>query len=510
MSKLSWTSLVGLPWHTFLVAWLPFLHFHQKNFRVIGPYDGWLLLVVYWLVVLALLGMGRLIWKSWARAGLVLTPLVAVLAKGWALGGWGSLGLLALSIILALALWKRPDLEKAAPAANAALLVLVLFPLLTCLNQRHQVKGPQPTPRFNHVPQLETSQLGYQPDVYYLLVDGLGQPAFVERTFKFPRHLLTHQLQKQGFRVLENSRANYPQTALSSAATLNMLSIPDVLEITDPESRDRRPLARVVSHSRVARAFQESGYNLITFPSGYPLTRLAHPEHRLEPTLKPSFVGYYVLADGFLPLIQPLLGKGPAELSFSLRRGRLNFIFDHLPNAREKVDPGEPIFVFAHILAPHPPFVFDLEGNPQPSRARFTYGDGNDWHSVHDPDGIPYHRLWTGQAIHVMNRLNEAVQQILAQSPNPPVIIIQGDHGPGSQTHWDSVGGTNHDERFGIFNAWYVPPGVDLPLQDDMTSINTFPLLFNGLFGTDLPLSENRHWFARMKEPYKFFEVKAR
>ena len=498
------------PWHCFLVAWLPFLEFHRKNYLILGPRDGWQLLLIYWLVVLALLGAGRLAWKSWSSAGLVVTPLVAVLAEGQAMGGMASLFFLVLALAVAVLLTRRPgEWNRLSLPLNLAVLVLVLFPLARLLPARAGDPSPAYGTRFLRNPDVPpVAGESVPPDVYFLLVDGLGQPEYLERAFGLPAYMLTGGLERQGFRILARSRSNYPQTALSLSATLNMAPIPELLEIRDPGEKDRRPLAGLIRDSRVGRAFTGLGYETVTFPSGYPLTRLGGPVHRHVPFWHPSFAAYYVLADGFLPLLQPLLGHGPADFSFALRRGRLEYIFDHLADARQGIDDRTPVFVFAHILAPHPPFVFDSEGKAQTSRARFTFGDGNHWRMVHDPAGISYRRLWVSQAVYVVKRLEEAVERILAESPRPPIIIIQGDHGPGSGTNWDSVGGTDHTERFSIFNAWYVPDDLDIPLRDDQTSINTFPLLLDAVFGAELPLGENRHWFARMREPYRFFEIR--
>jgi hypothetical protein len=56
----------------------------------------------------------------------------------------------------------------------------------------------------------------------------------------------------------------------------------------------------------------------------------------------------------------------------ALRR-RINYIFDHLadPPAND-----QPQFVFAHIAAPHPPFVFNSKGEPTvPQRALVLSAD---------------------------------------------------------------------------------------------------------------------------------------
>ncbi len=106
-----------------------------------------------------------------------------------------------------------------------------------------------------------------------------------------------------------------------------------------------------------------------------------------------------------------------------------------------------------------------------------------------------------------MKRLAEAVDGIMASSSRDKIIIIQGDHGPGSGLEWEKPDISNHFERFGIFNAWYTSSGQPVPLYDGMTAMNTFPLLFNTFFSAKLPLLEDRLWFARMSRPYIFIEL---
>ena len=128
-------------------------------------------------------------------------------------------------------------------------------------------------------------------------------------------------------------------------------------------------------------------------------------------------------------------------------------------------------------------------------------------YDIHGREGTPYARLYSEQLTYVMKRLGEAVDAILAASPRPPVIIVQGDHGPGSRLHHERVMYSDHVERFGICNAWYIPPGVNLELQEGATAMNTFPVLFNALFQANLPLKEARFFYARMSQPYTHLEL---
>jgi hypothetical protein len=224
--------------------------------------------------------------------------------------------------------------------------------------------------------------------------------------------------------------------------------------------------------------------------------------------LAPSLVEFGILEKGALPLVNAVLGKGPADISFALRRRNLRFIFEELPTVRSLVPADEPALVFSHILAPHPPFVFTANGGPRRSEARFEFYDGSHWLDLHGWAGSRYPEKYRDQATYVMKRLSEMVDEILARATRPTVIIVQGDHGPGSRLDWERPRHSNHRERFGIFNAWYLPPGMEVDLPEGITALATFPILFRTLFGIELPLPPQSQLIATWDRPYIFFETR--
>jgi len=503
-------QLSRIPVYPFLVAALPVVYFHEANFRQLAVGDGIRMVVLYWVVTGILLFLGRLLWKDVYRAALVVGPLAVVLFLGNKVGGVLALVFAAIAMGLGVLLIFRPaDVRRASVPLNLVLLILVGMPIVqTVMGSRAQV-APIPTALFNEPLTLHLPQDGSPPpDIYFLLLDALGQPDFIERNYRLPRKLLAGVLEQRGFQVLRRTDSNYQQTTLSLSSSLNLGYIHELLDIPDPENADRRVLAGLVAKNRVVRALKKIGYDVVTYPSGYPLTRMEDPARKHHPLVDPTFLEYYVIEDGILPLLQPLIGRGPADFSFALRRNRLEYVFDHLDQARTGIPDDRPVFVFAHIMAPHPPFVFSRTGEALRSRKTFAFADGNHWYDIHGRDGPSYKIMYGEQMIYVMKRLGEAVDAILAASPRPPVIIVQGDHGPGSELHLERVMYSNHEERFGIFNAWYTPPGMELAVEDKSTALNTFPTLFNALFNAGLPLREDQYFFARMSAPYAYLELK--
>ncbi len=360
-----WKTL-HLPVHPFLVAALPAVHFYDLNLGLLEFGDLFKSILLAFLLVGLLLLAGRWIWRGFNSAAMVLTPIVAILFKGNDLGPWCSLGFLVLSLSLGWILrhrlrqgpihWPR----KMNLPLNLAMMALVAMPLTNAWREAYHDKAPQPGAFFRSeapLPALSANQS--RPDIYYLLVDGLGQPTLIESEFPITRAEYSGLFSQRGFQVNFHSFANYPQTSLSVAGTMNMGPVSQILEIVDPNSRDHRSLTRVVGHSRVVRTLRRWGYRVVDFPSGYPMTRQDLAQRTRASFWAPAFVEYYLIEDGFLPLIMPLFGGGPADVSFSMRRRRLNFIFDNLPNSREGIADADPVFVYAHILAPHPPFVLD-------------------------------------------------------------------------------------------------------------------------------------------------------
>jgi len=504
------TNILQRPFYVFLIAVLPVVHFYEVNFRLLHLSDLWRPLALGILLVGILVAVGRLIWRTPYVAPFVLAPTVAVVFKGNDIGALGSLALLMISLGLGIYGFRREfrGLKDLVLPLNLMMAILVAWPVINAVNAAAKEDSPKPSAFFaTDIALPAHASPAQQPDVYYLMVDGLGQPAYVENNYPIARAQYSDVFRRRGFQVLENSYANYPQTALSSAATFNLGTIEQLLHIPTAEARDRRPLAEVVGRSRVARAFKDRGYRLVDFPSGYPLTRQKLADCVRRPFIAPTFVEYYLIEDGLLALVQSWVGEGPAEVSFAMRRNRLNYIFDKLGTSTKKYASDEPVFVYAHILAPHPPFVFGVAGQASPSRAKFAFADGNHWLDIHGHDDKSYRQRYADQATWIMKRLGNAVDDIITSSTRPKIIIIQGDHGPGSGLHWNDPLTTDHNERFGIFNAWYVSSGRQVPLYEGMTSLNTFPILFNTFFGGQLAQLPDKHWFARMREPYLYFEV---
>tara|TARA_B100001245_G_C22797561_1_gene384519 strand:- start:96 stop:905 length:810 start_codon:yes stop_codon:yes gene_type:complete len=152
--------------------------------------------------------------------------------------------------------------------------------------------------------------------------------------------------------------------------------------------------------------------------------------------------------------------------------------FSELPRQHQKFD--EPIFVYSHTLIPHPPYVFGPEGEAVSSVR---------------PQGLESWQNKDGYINGVMfanKKITQIVDELLTDPENPPVIIIQADHGFGIDVDSSKPSKENLEQRMSILSAYYLP-GVEENLSDDVTtSVNTFRMIFNSYFNTDYDLLENK------------------
>jgi len=183
---------------------------------------------------------------------------------------------------------------------------------------------------------------------------------------------------------------------------------------------------------------------------------------------------------------------------------RLLYILNHLGD-RPKL--SSPIFVFAHIEAPHPPFVFGEDGQKAKIMKTFTNSDG-DW--LIRKGGLTkdeYIKGYRDQLLFINKKIKIVLDDILSRSKRPPIIILQADHGPRSMLVWEDPNKTYFKECMSILNAYYLPDNGDRRLYKEITPVNTFRIIFNHYFGTDYKLLKDKVYFSTARYPYRFIDV---
>ena len=338
-----------------------------------------------------------------------------------------------------------------------------------------------------------------RPDVYYIILDGFGREDALKAKLGFNDAFFTDGLRRLGFFVADRSRANYVQTELSLASSLNMEPLTTLLPNLSRETEDRSPFDRLIAENAVAKTFEARGYRFLTVTTGFPAIRFPAANSGYTPT------GGLSLLESAVLNLTPFGERSEfAGSQFIARRDWLRRAFDSLDALAG--DSGQPKFVFAHILAPHPPFVFDAKGAPVQYEKTFGYYDGSDWVGTNG-SAARYAEGYAGQATWTAERTLATVRRILAAYRTPPVIIVQGDHGPKSRLAQNSLRGTDLDEVVPNLNAYFVPDPVRMRLDPGVTPVNSFRILLSALFGLDLPRRPDRSYYSPFAKPMELTDV---
>lgn len=335
-------------------------------------------------------------------------------------------------------------------------------------------------------------------DIYYIVVDGYARSDILQEMFGFDNSEFMSYLQDKNFVVPTFSHSNYPATPLSIASTLNM----DYIQSLAP-SLGKLPyrwlMAPLIDHSRIRALLESQGYQTVSISTNWTITDNVTTDRYLHPfpVMLTDFEGY-VMDMTPLQSLQPLISGFASLPNSESHRRIIQFNFSTLADLPKL--PG-PKFVFAHIISPHPPFVFDQNGRALDSSHSFTFQDANEY-----PGSLEeYRRRYTDQVQFVNQQLQKTIDAILAQSDTAPIILLQADHGSGLLTDLASPEHTCIRERFSPFAAYYLPDVRPDAIPDDISTVNLFRVVLNEYFAAQLPLLRNEQYFYTGAETYYDF-----
>jgi hypothetical protein len=467
-------------WHyagylVFLGLWFQFGFGHL--YRIL---QGWwptlqeahrLALMAAWGLILGLLGLRR----QWLRfgGGAKVTPL---------------LNLFQVLALVSIVITSFPDLAQAARSTLAP--------------------GQQSEPPTSESPvELDCSN---RPDIYYIILDGYGRADVLEELYGVDTTPFLESLQRKGFYIADQSHTNYTQTIYSLSASLNFNYIPP-----EPEGSNSRPyFTSLIAGNQLMKALKECGYQTVTFETGFSFTDNKEADLYLYNETGLNEFESLLVAGAPLEQLFERFDFEPPEYSYPAHSRRILFTFEQLRKLPSK--PG-PKFIFAHILAPHPPFLFDAGGRQTQPGRDYSIGDGDDFKG----NWQEYREGYREQVQFVNKMLEQTVDAILSGSRTPPIIILQGDHGPGGHLEWGSPSHTCLWERTSIFNAYYLPRSAALGsaalgsaalgsaalLYPDISPVNTFRVVLDAYFDAGLDLLPDQTHFTSHRLPRQVIDI---
>lgn len=338
-----------------------------------------------------------------------------------------------------------------------------------------------------------------RPDVFYLVLDGYGRTDTFERLYGFSDSGLAKALEAEGFFVAHRSHSNYVQTELSLASSLNMAYLEDLIKPEGTAPTQRATLDHLIDDNEVARQLKKAGYRYVAITTGFPALQFSSADLRIE-----RDYGQDLYESALLQKTPISFGSTHVISQFKARHDTLIGAFSTLERIAA---PGvAPRFIFAHILAPHPPFVLRADLSFHKPNGPFGLFDGSHYVQNIGP-AENYRRGYAEQAQAVGTLLLKTVRTIRQKSGGRAVIVIQGDHGPKANFDQDSVERTDLSEAFGILNAYLVPEKARAELREDVSPVNSFRLVLSAVLGADFAPLPNRSYYSTWEEPLKFVDV---
>jgi len=337
-------------------------------------------------------------------------------------------------------------------------------------------------PRAEHGTGQEAAATGAgYPDIYYIIADSYVRSDVLKSGHNADNSAFLGKLESLGFFVADRARSNYAWTHPSLASSLNFTYLDSLAAAVGTESDNGGPLLGMIKNSRLAGFLRRRGYKTVSFASGDAGTDQFAADVRLSPPWSlTEFQGILVNTT----LLRDILIMRHAS-SVDRHRDRVLYTLRNLPYAGRS---RHPVFVFAHVLSPHRPFIFRPRGLPANVS---SYG---------------------GQALYLGSLLEAVVRQIMAQSQRPPVIIIQADHGLRETVSWGDSAQSQLEERMAILYAAYLPPSgrrteTSALLYDSISPVNTFRVVLSQYFDTTMALLPDRSYYSRLDRPYRFYDV---
>lgn len=490
------------PWYPYLIGAYPVLALLAFNVGQIKLEAGWRALSVSVLFSILLFFLWRLILRDKYRAAFLSMLWVALffsyghahnaLVEQWEdinFTPWMLIGWLVLAVLTTL--WAtRPKLSfaTAVPPLNVIALGLVITSVVQISsgvqkNDAHRLGSD------NAPVQDDLSLPANPPDVYYFILDMYTRADLMQRAYEYDNTPFLKELESRGFYVGSCSQSNYTRTELSVTSSLNMSYLQGLDAKFVPENIGRLRLWDALKHNAVRYNLEQMGYTTISYANGFPWSELDDADVFYTPP--PFSSGMTEFETLFLQTT--LLGEGQKlgwfnadQIMAQNFRDRDMLVFNSMDDVVAM--PG-PKFVYVHLILPHPPFVFGPNGeHTDPS----MFWDEN---QRYPPDKLA--EGYKNQVTFLNQKMLTMLDTILTKSGTPPIIILQGDHGPWSQPN---------PQHFYILNAYHLP-GHNDELYPNISPVNTFRLVFNDYFGGKYDMLKDTSYYSPVPDLYNFRTV---
>ncbi len=349
---------------------------------------------------------------------------------------------------------------------------------------------------------------GAKPDIYYLIFDRYGNEGTLRDVYGHDNTPFLDGLRKKGFYIASKSVANYPVTSFSLASSLNLDYLPEEFKDRPENGLFTNLLHDKIENNRVVPFLKDQGYSFINIgpwwnatkynrhadqnlynPAGFfffnkKIDLQEHEDILFQKTIFFRFSRKLLKVGNFI-----LYGRTYPDDDSAGRAVHRQTMFHQFDTLKRVSEQSGPKYIFSHILMPHDPYVVNEKCQHMPKGSEHEYV------------------LYIRQLKCANTNIQSMVDYILTHSKTDPIIIIQADEGPypiefrkNKNLEWGKASTQLLRQKEGILNAYYFPDRDYSQLYQDISPVNSFRVVFNQYFGTNLPLLPDRHYFSESRE----------
>jgi len=277
------------------------------------------------------------------------------------------------------------------------------------------------------------------------------------------------ELENKGFRVWDNMETNYNRTVPSISSILNINYLENIKYRTPSDA---------VNNAELFKMAKKSGYK-IYYLNSWPMCINIEKKY-----INDFYVSSYYLKSSVLNLFYyDTCFKFIAEHYASNNNPILNSISYINRIIKHKGISGKKL-VFAHLMMPHEPFLFNSRGEKIPQEEDNYKRIPNGGFEINKTSYLEFLQYTNKQILNIIN-------QLLSTEKNKPVIIILGDHGirverydiGKDKNHMDRIA-PYHKYNFNSMLAYYNPDKNDALYDNTEGLLNFFINFANDTFGS--------------------------
>jgi hypothetical protein len=328
----------------------------------------------------------------------------------------------------------------------------------------------------------ETAAAG-SPDVLLLVLDGYARADWLADEYDFDNGEFLGELESRGFAVSATATPNYGYTYASVSTMLNLDYVFTPGEISTTEQEQMR--AALTGAEGMIPAFKEAGYEITYLENAWGGSQCGSA---VDQCIRDGLLDRSLWTLSQMTILAPLADMMRPDAFHTVSVRHLNSLDDYVTTPSAD---SAPRLLFLHVLLPHSPLLLDAECVGQDESELSHWGLGS-------AEVLAARRAnYVEQMRCVNGKVLEAIDGLIATNPEA-IVMITGDHGPGSLLDVNRDLAELSDEaiaeRMKTLSAYRLP-GCEDSFRVDLTPVNGTRIVTNCALDTDLePLPDENLW----------------